>query len=122
MFISSVHSSCSFVPVQAPANRTQDRDVSDNEDFHFLVLSVRGSRAVKPRRIMCRYRAAKKAVGGKKFEKHSSYLTTRNRTKDTLMSAIHYSQMLCQLSYGEAHCLGMLALEWLAPGGSLYWA
>ena len=33
---------------------TQDRDVSDSEDFHFLVLSVRGSRAVKLRRVMCR--------------------------------------------------------------------
>ena len=33
---------------------TQDRDVSDNEDFHFMVLSVRGSRAVKPRRVLCR--------------------------------------------------------------------
>jgi hypothetical protein len=29
-------------------------------------------------------------------------LTTRNRTKDTLISAFQiYSQMLCQLSYGE---------------------
>ena len=29
---------------------TQYRDVSENEVFHFMVLSVRGSRAVKPRR------------------------------------------------------------------------
>ena len=28
---------------------TQDRDVSDSEDVHFMVLSVRGSRAVKLR-------------------------------------------------------------------------
>ena len=29
-------------------------------------------------------------------------LTTRNRTKDTLISDVFfYSQMLCQLSYGE---------------------
>ena len=26
------------------------------------------------------------------------------------MSAIHYSQMLCQLSYGEANRLGLLSL------------
>ena len=33
---------------------TQYRDVSENEGFHFMVLSVRGSRAVKPRRVSCR--------------------------------------------------------------------
>ena len=32
---------------------TQYRDVSENEGFHFMVLSVRGSRAVKPRRVSC---------------------------------------------------------------------
>ena len=32
---------------------TQYRDVSENEVFHFMVLSVRGSRAVKPRRVCC---------------------------------------------------------------------
>ena len=32
---------------------TQCRDVSENEGFHFMVLSVRGSRAVKPRRGCC---------------------------------------------------------------------
>ena len=32
---------------------TQYRDVSENEVFHFMVLSVRGSRAVKPRRGCC---------------------------------------------------------------------
>ena len=35
---------------------TQYRDVSENEGFHFMVLSVRGSRAVKPRRVRCRGR------------------------------------------------------------------
>ena len=34
---------------------TQDRDVSDSEDFHFMLLSVRRSRAVKPRRVSCRH-------------------------------------------------------------------
>ena len=34
---------------------TQHRDVSENEVFHFIVLSVRGSRAVKPRRVRCRH-------------------------------------------------------------------
>ena len=33
---------------------TQYRDVSQNEVFHFVVLSVRGSRAVKPRLVSCR--------------------------------------------------------------------
>ena len=33
---------------------TQYRDVSENEVIHFMVLSVRGSRAVKPRRARCR--------------------------------------------------------------------
>ena len=38
---------------------TQDRDVSDSEDFHFLVLSVRGSREhLKPRRVWTRTRMA----------------------------------------------------------------
>ena len=37
---------------------TQYRDVSENEVFHFMVLSVRGSRAVKPRRGCCRVRKA----------------------------------------------------------------
>ena len=32
---------------------TQYRDVSENEGFHFMVLSIRGSRAVKPRRVRC---------------------------------------------------------------------
>ena len=40
-------------------------------------------------------------------------LTTRNRTKDTLMSANHYSQMLCQLSYGE----GFLPSDAPIPAG-----
>ena len=31
---------------------TQYRDVSENEVFHFVVLSVRGSRAVKSRRVV----------------------------------------------------------------------
>ena len=35
---------------------TQYRDVLENEVFHFMVLSVRGSRAVKPRRVSCRSR------------------------------------------------------------------
>ena len=38
----------------------------------------------------------------KDFDRITLFLTTRNRTKDTLMSVNHYSQMLCQLSYGEA--------------------
>ena len=48
----------------------------------------------------CRPQITKK--GQKDFGSIALSLTTRNRTKDTLMSAIHYSQMLCQLSYGEA--------------------
>ena len=32
---------------------TQYRDVPENEGFHVMVLSVRGSRAVKQRRVWC---------------------------------------------------------------------
>ena len=39
---------------------TQYCDVLENEVFHFVVLSVRGSRAVKPRRVRCRWQKAEK--------------------------------------------------------------